>query len=78
MKQETASESLTGEPQVRRFIDDAWPRSPLEEPRVRYWRAARRTTLLLLLAFSGLQYYFFEVHLTIMALPRVTLVAALP
>jgi hypothetical protein len=78
LKQETASESLTGEPQVRRFIDDAWPRSPLEEPRVRYWRAARRTTLLLLLAFSGFQYYFLDVHLTIMALPRVTLIAALP
>ena len=64
--------------QVRCFIDDAWPHCPLDEPRVRYWRAAARATLLLLLAFSGLQYYFLEVHLTILALPRVTLVAALP
>lgn len=45
---------------------------------MRYWRAAARATLALLLAFSGLQYYFFDVYLTIMALPRVTLIAALP
>jgi hypothetical protein len=64
--------------QVRRFIDDAWPHSPLEVVRVRYWRAAARTTLLVLLAFSGLQYYFLEVQLAILALPRVTLLAALP
>jgi len=64
--------------ELRRFIDDAWPHSPLEVVRVRYWRAAARATLLVLLAFSGLQYYFLEVHLTILALPRVTLVAALP
>ena len=63
---------------VHSFIDDAWPRNPLEERRVRYWRAAGRTTLFMLLGFSGLQYYFFDVYLTIMAMPKVTLLAALP
>jgi hypothetical protein len=53
-------------------------RNPLEEPRVKAWRAAARTTLLILLASSGLQYYFFDVYLTIMTLPRVTMAAALP
>lgn len=53
-------------------------RSPYSERRVRQWRVAGRATLLLLLTFSGLQYYFFDVFLTIMALPSVTLVAALP
>lgn len=78
MKQEMASEPLNGEVQVRRFMDAAWPLNPLEEPRVRRWRAAGRTTLFVLLAFSGLQYYFFEVYLTIMAMPRLTLLAGLP
>jgi len=63
---------------VHGFIDDAWPRNPLEERRVRYWRAAGRTTLFVLLGFSGLQYYFFDVYLTIMAMPKLTLLAALP
>jgi len=78
MKQEIASQPPTSGAEVRRFIEDTWPRSPLEEPSVRYWRAAGRTTVLVLLAFSALQYYFFDVQLTIMALPSVSLVAALP
>ncbi len=78
MKQENESQSPTSSAQVQRFVDEAWPRNPLEEPRVRYWRAAGRTTLLILLASAGLQYYFFDVYLTIMALPRVTMLAALP
>jgi hypothetical protein len=45
---------------------------------IKRWRAACRTILFVLLAFSGLQYYFFDVYLTISALPSVTLLAALP
>jgi hypothetical protein len=58
---------------VRRFIDEAWPLQLDDEPKVRRWRVASRATLLLLLTFSVLQYYFFDVYLTIMAMPRVTL-----
>ena len=72
------SQSSASAAQVRRFNDAAWPQNPLAEPRVKYWRAAGRATLLMLLAFSGLQYYFFDVYLTIMAMPRVTLIAGLP
>jgi hypothetical protein len=79
LKEETALQSRASpEVEVRRFIDDAWPLHPSEEAPVKYWRAAGRTTLLVLLAFSGLQYYFLNVYLTIMALPSVTLVAGLP
>jgi len=78
LKQEIASESLASRADLRRHIDEIAARSPDSERRVKYWRAAGRTTLLLLLTFSGLQYYFFDVFLTIMALPSVTLVAALP
>ena len=64
--------------ELRLHIEGLAARSPYSERKVRYWRVAGRTTLALLLAFSGLQYYFFDVYLTIMALPRVTLIAALP
>ena len=53
------------------------PLNPLQDRRVRCWRIAGRATLLTLLALSGLQYYFFHVFLTIMAMPRVTLLAGL-
>jgi hypothetical protein len=72
------SQSSTNAAQLRRFNDETWPQNPLDAPRVRYWRAAGQATLLVLLAFSGLQYYFFDVYLTIMAMPRVTLIAGLP
>ncbi len=62
---------------AQRFVEDTWPLDPLREPRVRRWRLAGRTTLLLLLTFSVLQYYFFDVYLTILTMPRVTLPGAL-
>ncbi len=64
--------------EIRCFVDAAWPFDPLEQRGVRRWRAAGRAMLLALLAFSALQYYFIDVHLTIMALPRVTWLAAQP
>jgi hypothetical protein len=78
LNKEIASESSGSQAELRRFIDHTWPRSPLDLPSVRYWRAAGRTTLLVLFVFSGLHYYFFDVYLTIMALPSVTLLAGLP
>jgi hypothetical protein len=73
----TDSYSSTSASLVGRFVDETWPRNPLDEPRVKYWRAAGRATLLVLLAFSALQYYFLDVYLTIMAMPRLTLIAGL-
>ncbi len=78
MKQEISSQPPAREAEVRRFVDQTWPWNPLEERKVLLWRAAGRTTLFMLLAFSGLQYYFFDVYLTIMAMPSVTVLAALP
>lgn len=62
--------------EARRFIEAAWPRNPLNEPGVRFWRAAGRITLAVLLGFSAMQYYFFHVHVTVMALPGVIVFAA--
>ena len=78
MKQEIALEMLASRAHVRRYIDAIAARNPQSEHSVTYWRAARRIILLLLLTFSGLQYYFFDVFLTIMALPSLTLLAAVP
>ena len=76
MTPEAAPQSRCNRAQVRRFMDDAWPRDPLGEPPTRYWRVAGRITLLILLAFAGFQYYFFDVYLTIMALPRLDVLVA--
>jgi hypothetical protein len=76
MTLEAAPELRSDRAQVRRFNNDAWPRDPFEEPRTRYWRAAGRITLLALLAFAGIQYYYFDVYLTIMALPRLEVLVA--
>lgn len=46
-----------------------WPLNPLEDHRVKRWRAAGRFVLIALAACLSAQYYFFEVCLTIMALP---------
>ena len=77
MKQADESQLHTSGAEVGRFVDETWPRNPVDEPRVKYWRAAGRATLLVLLAFSALQYYFLDVYLTIMVMPRVTLIAGL-
>jgi hypothetical protein len=78
LKQQIAPELSSSQADLHRFINDTWPRSALELPSVRYWRAAGRAVLLVLFAFAGLQYYFFDVHLTIMALPSITVLAGLP
>ena len=61
--------------EIHLFVEAAWPLVPQEEPAVRRWRIAARATLLALLGYAGLQYYFFDVYLTIMALPRVAVIA---
>lgn len=78
MNRDSTLEPLSYDPQLRDFIDAAWPRRPRDDARVRYWQAARRTTILVLLAFASLQYYFFDVQLTILALPRLTVAASAP
>ena len=56
------------------FIEAAWPADAQEQPGVRRWRAAGRITLAILLGFSALQYYFFDVQLQILAMPGLIVV----
>ena len=78
MEQAIAAAPLSEEAHTRAFIKAAWPHDPFTEPRVKRWRVAGRTMLLVLLASSALQYYFFDVYLTIMTLPRLTVLAGVP
>lgn len=41
------------------------------------WRAVGRATLLLVLGYSAVQYYFFSVFVEILSLPGITVFAAL-
>lgn len=72
------SDRVNSRAAIRRYVAELEARDPESERSVRYWQAAGRLTLLLLFAYSALQYYFFDVYLTIMALPQATLIAALP
>ena len=76
MEDQPSVQCVTRGSAAQRFVEDTWPLDPLREPRVRRWRLAGRTTLLLLLTFSVLQYYFCDVYLTILTMPRVTLPGA--
>ena len=58
---------------ARRYVDGLLVRGNAPDlPSVRRWRLAAKATLLTLLAFSGLQYYFLNVFLEIMSLPGMT------
>jgi len=57
--------------QLRRHAQALASLEPRKDARVVRWHIAGRATLFALLAFSTLQYYFFDVALTIMALPGV-------
>jgi hypothetical protein len=58
---------------ARRYVDGLLIRAnALELPSVRRWRLAAKATMLTLLAFSGLQYYFLNIFLEIISLPGIT------
>ena len=58
--------------EVRRYIEERTARSVDELPSVRFWRLAGRATLITLMVYAALQYYFLHVFVEIMALPALT------
>jgi hypothetical protein len=72
------SDALGGmsDAEVRQLIESTWPLNPLDDPRVKFWRAARGYALFGMLSYLALQYYFFDVYLTIMALPSAGVITA--
>ena len=59
----------------RRHVAELAARDPRDHPQVKNWCAAGRVTILVLLGYSALQYYFLDVCLTIMVMPSVALIA---
>ena len=71
-----AVDRMMGDADVRWLIESTWPRNPLDDPKVKFWRAARGYVLFGLVAYLALQYYFLDVYLTIMALPSAGVITA--
>ena len=78
VKQQVGPRPFASAADERQFVNAAWPCNPLEQPHIKRWQLAARMTLIGLFTYAGLQYYFFDVYLTIMAMPSVTLPAGLP
>ena len=58
--------------EIRRYIQERTPRSIEDLPSVRFWRRAGQATLVVLLTYAALQYYFLHVFVEIYALPSLT------
>jgi len=57
---------------ARRYVRALSSKSGRELPGVARWRRAGQVTLFVLLAFSGLQFYFMNVFIEILSLPSLT------
>lgn len=57
---------------VRRYIAERGARSVDDDPSVRFWRLAGRATLVTLMVYAALQYYFLHVFVEIYSLPSLT------
>ena len=67
-----AAPTLRSREEVRRYIAARGARSVEDDPSVRFWRLAGRATLITLVVYAALQYYFLHVFVEIMALPALT------
>ena len=57
---------------ARRYIEALSSKSGRDLPSVARWRRASQVTLLVLLAFSSLQFYFMNVFIEILSMPSLT------
>lgn len=67
-----APEGIRTPEDARRYVQALSFISGRNLPSVASWRLAARATLLVLLAFSGLQFYFMNVFIEILSLPSMT------
>lgn len=63
---------LRSKEDVRRYIEQRSARNANDDPSVRHWRVLGRATLLAVLTYSTLQYYFLHVLVEILSLPSLT------
>ena len=58
--------------EIRRYIEERTSRSAEDLPSVRFWRRAGQATLVVLLTYAAMQYYFLHVFVEIYSLPSLT------
>jgi hypothetical protein len=68
----TADLGLRTREDVRRYVAARTSRTVDDIPSVRFWRSAGQATLMTLLLYAGMQYYYLHVFVEIMSLPSLT------
>jgi hypothetical protein len=64
--------SLRTREDIQAYVREVAARKAADEPSVRRWLKVKKLTLLVLLAFSVMQYYVLDVMLEIVSLPSTT------
>ena len=72
MQTTLAAPTFRNREEIRRYIQERTPRSVEDLPSVRFWRRAGQASLLTLLVYAALQYYFLHVFVEIYSLPSLT------
>lgn len=72
MQTSLAAPTFRSREDVRRYIAERGARSIDDDPSVRFWRLAGRATLVTLMVYAALQYYFLHVFVEIYSLPSLT------
>lgn len=67
-----AAPTFRSREEVRRYIAERGARRVEDDPSVRFWRLAGRASLITLLVYAALQYYFLHVFVEIYSLPSLT------
>lgn len=67
-----AAPTFRSRAEVRRYIEARGARRIEDDPSVRFWRLAGRASLVTLLVYATLQYYFLHVFVEIYSLPSLT------
>ncbi len=66
--------SLRTREDIQAYVREVAARRAADQPSVRRWLKVKKVTLLVLLAFSVMQYYVLDVMLEIVSLPSTTFV----
>ena len=72
MQPTLAAPTFRNREEIRRYISQRTAVSAEDLPSVRFWRRASQATLVVLLVYAALQYYFLHVFVEIYSLPSLT------
>jgi hypothetical protein len=75
MQAENVQPAIRTREDVRQYMEALCEQRRLQDQRLRVLQSVRRISLLAVLCFSILEYYFVAVHVEILSLPELVLVA---